>query len=128
MRNRIMASTAAAHVPRAVPDHIDEAARQMPDVVWARVTRSSTSLAQGWTEYTFAQLARTVDHVAWWIEETIGVAKRQGEVLGYMGWVCYFLFFFFFSFSFFSFSFFSFFFPFFFSSLLKPLARSLETH
>lgn len=75
----------ATNAPLAVPDHIDEAARQTPDGVWARVSRSSSSVAQGWMDYTFSELARAVDHVAWWMERTIGVAQERGQVLGYIG-------------------------------------------
>lgn len=71
--------------PLAVPDHIDEAAQRTPTAVWATVPVAAGSFDQGWTDYTFADLAKAVDHVAWWIEETVGVARRRGEVLGYMG-------------------------------------------
>lgn len=68
-----------------VPDYIDEAARSSPNDTWAIVPRSPTSLDQGWHYYTYADLARAVNSLAWWIEKKFGVAQQRGQTIGYMG-------------------------------------------
>jgi hypothetical protein len=71
--------------PLAVPDHIDRAAEEEPNAVWARVPRSSSSVDQGWRDITYAQLAQAVDSLAWSLEETLGVSDPIGQTIGYIG-------------------------------------------
>lgn len=70
-----------------VPDYIDEAARSSPDNTWAIVPRSPVGLDKGWHHFSYADLARAVDRLAWWIEKNVGLAKNQGQTIGYMGYV-----------------------------------------
>jgi acyl-CoA synthetase (AMP-forming)/AMP-acid ligase II len=72
-----------------VPDYIDDAARTTPNDTWAIVPRSTTSLDQGWHQFSYADLARAVDSFAWWIEKNVGVSEQQGQTIGYMGYVMY---------------------------------------
>lgn len=69
----------------AIPDYIDRAAQSSPNDTWAIVPRSTTALDQGWQYITYADLARLVDGLAWWIEKTMGAAQRQGQTIGYLG-------------------------------------------
>ncbi|KAJ4991642.1 L-aminoadipate-semialdehyde dehydrogenase (nonribosomal peptide synthetase) [Stagonosporopsis vannaccii] len=69
----------------SVPDYIDEAARSSPNNTWAIVPRSPTGLDQGWHYFSYADLAKAVDSLAWWIEKNIGIAEYQGQTIGYMG-------------------------------------------
>lgn len=68
-----------------VPDYIDEAAKSSPSNLWAIVPRSSTGLDQGWHEFSYANLARAVDSLAWWIEDNVGISQYQGQTMGYIG-------------------------------------------
>ncbi|KAH6622020.1 hypothetical protein C7974DRAFT_473418 [Boeremia exigua] len=68
-----------------VPDYIDEASQSSPNDTWAIVPRSPTSLDQGWQHFSYADLARAVDSLAWWLEKNLGVAQHQGQTVGYMG-------------------------------------------
>jgi acyl-CoA synthetase (AMP-forming)/AMP-acid ligase II len=68
-----------------VPDYVDEAARSTPNDTWAIVPRSTTGLDQGWHHWTYADLSRAVNNLAWWIENNVGVAQHQGQTIGYMG-------------------------------------------
>ncbi|KAF3049355.1 putative secondary metabolism biosynthetic enzyme [Didymella keratinophila] len=68
-----------------VPDYIDGAARISPNDTWAIVPRSTTGLDQGWHHFSYADLARAVDSLAWWIEKNVGVPDQQGQTIGYMG-------------------------------------------
>jgi acyl-CoA synthetase (AMP-forming)/AMP-acid ligase II len=68
-----------------VPDYIDEAATSTPSDTWAVVPRSTTGLDQGWHHFTYADLARAVNSLAWWIERNFGVAQHPGQTIGYMG-------------------------------------------
>lgn len=70
-----------------MPDYIDSAAQSSPSDIWAIVPRSSTGLDQGWHRFSYGDLARAVDSLAWWIEKTVGAAKQQGQTIGYMGYV-----------------------------------------
>lgn len=70
-----------------VPDYIDDAARSSPSDTWAIVPRSPTGLDQGWHHFSYADLARAVDSLAWWIEKNVGSAQHQGQTIGYMGYV-----------------------------------------
>ncbi|KAF2636075.1 acetyl-CoA synthetase-like protein [Massarina eburnea CBS 473.64] len=76
---------AAVEQQSALPDYIDEAANSVPNDTWAIVPRPSTELDEGWSHLTYADLSRAVNNVAWWIENNIGVAQRQGQTIGYMG-------------------------------------------
>jgi acyl-CoA synthetase (AMP-forming)/AMP-acid ligase II len=68
-----------------VPDYVDEAATSTPSDTWAVVPRSTTGLDQGWHHFTYADLARAVNSLAWWIERNFGVAQYPGQTIGYMG-------------------------------------------
>ena len=72
-----------------VPDYIDDAARTSPNDTWAIVPRSTTGLHQGWHHFSYADLARAVDSLAWWIEKNVRVPEQQGRTIGYMGYVVY---------------------------------------
>lgn len=69
----------------AVPDHIDEAAKREPDAIWALIPRSNTSLKLGCYQYKYAELARAVDDLEWWIEKEVGIPGHIGQTIGYMG-------------------------------------------
>ena len=75
------------HQQYTIPDYIDEAAQSSPNDTWAIVPCSSTSVDEGWRHYTYADLARAVNSLAWWIERTVGVAEYPGQTIGYMGYV-----------------------------------------
>lgn len=68
-----------------IPDYIDSAAKSIPNATWAIVPRSTMNLDEGWHHFTYAHLARAVDSMARWIENTCGVAKQVGQTIGYMG-------------------------------------------
>jgi hypothetical protein len=72
-----------------VPDYIEGAAKSSSSETWAIVPRSTTGLDQGWHHFSYADLARAVDSLAWWIEKNVGVAQQQGQTMGYMGYVVY---------------------------------------
>lgn len=68
-----------------VPDYIDEAAQLIPQDTWAIVPQSSTRPDEGWIHWTYADLSRAVNNLAWWIEKNVGVAQHQGQTISYMG-------------------------------------------
>ena len=69
----------------SVPDYIDEAAQSVPNDIWAIVPRSTTGLDKGWHHFTYTDLAKAVNNLARCIENNLGVAKYQGQTIGYMG-------------------------------------------
>jgi acyl-CoA synthetase (AMP-forming)/AMP-acid ligase II len=70
-----------------IPDYVDEAARSSPRDTWAIVPRSTIGLDDGWHHFSYSDLARAVDSLAWWIEKNVGPAQYQGQTIGYMGCV-----------------------------------------
>ena len=68
-----------------IPDSIDQAAATNSDAIFAYQpglkTNSQTDLE--WTVVTFGELGRAVNAAAWWIEETLGVAKEE-EAIGFL--------------------------------------------
>jgi len=71
----------------AVPDYIDEAAKNVPHDTWAIVLRPSSKLHREWNHLSFSELAGAVNTLAWWIEKNIGLAQQPGHTIGYMGYV-----------------------------------------
>jgi acyl-CoA synthetase (AMP-forming)/AMP-acid ligase II len=69
----------------AVPDYIDQAAKEEPDAIWALVPYSSSLPDEQWHPLTYAQLARAVDRLAQSLESTLGVPVHKGQVIGYIG-------------------------------------------
>ena len=76
---------ATEHQQSTIPDYIDEAAQSAPNETWAIVPQSSTGLEEGWRHLTYAHLAKAVNCMAWWIENSVGVATQPGKTIGYMG-------------------------------------------
>lgn len=77
--------------PRAtqklLPNVLFEIADQYPDVTYAEIFTSPTDLPSAYRKITFGQLAKAVNHLAWWIEENVGKpANNDGsETLVYFG-------------------------------------------
>lgn len=61
---------------------VDDAAETEPERLFAKVPQG-TELSDGFLDITMRSLARAVNCMAWWIENTIGSGKNQ-ETLAYM--------------------------------------------
>jgi len=69
----------------AIPDFIDRAAKSTPNETWAIVPNSNSSIENGFRHLTYANLGAAVNTLSWWIEENVGVAQHQGQIIGYIG-------------------------------------------
>jgi len=68
---------------RLIAAVVDKTAKSNPAKVFASIPKSS-DLSDGWKDISTAELAHTIDHVAWWIAETIRTSKSF-ETLAYLG-------------------------------------------
>ena len=66
-----------------MPAVVDEIAREKPDLVYASVPLS-TNIADGFKNITFSDIASATNHVAAWIEKTMG-RSSEFETIAYMG-------------------------------------------
>ena len=75
------------------PDHpdkellnnvVDRTARVTPDLVYAELPKSSTDLSLGFHQVTYRHFANSINGVAWWLRENLGLSKTF-ETLTYIG-------------------------------------------
>jgi hypothetical protein len=65
------------------PTIVEERAHETPDREYSVIPRTTT-LDDGYTNFTYAQLARAVDKMCWWLDENLGKASNF-ETLAYIG-------------------------------------------
>lgn len=63
---------------------VDNRASYTPEDVYAEYPISPTGYEKGFRKITYADLANTVNGVAWWLHETIGPGHKF-ETLAYIG-------------------------------------------
>ncbi|PSN61885.1 acetyl-CoA synthetase-like protein [Corynespora cassiicola Philippines] len=68
---------------RLMPAVVDETARENPGLVYASVPLS-TNIGDGFKNITFSDIASATNHVAAWIEKTMG-RSSEFETIAYMG-------------------------------------------
>lgn len=68
---------------RLLSQVVDELAHSDPTRIFATIPFSS-DLSQGFRDVTMLEMARAVDHFAWWLDEHIG-RSTNFETLSYMG-------------------------------------------
>lgn len=62
---------------------VDERARDTPDRPYA-ITPRSEKLDDGYVSLTYAQLAKAVDRMSWWLDQKLGKASSF-DVVAYIG-------------------------------------------
>jgi acyl-coenzyme A synthetase/AMP-(fatty) acid ligase len=70
---------------RLLPTLIDEIAVSTPTRVYASIPKDDTDLSQGFKSITYADLARAVDSLSWWLDETLGKADGTFPTFAYFG-------------------------------------------
>ena len=68
---------------RLLPQVVDEYAQTHPQRVYASYAKSA-DLTHGFRDVTMEEVARGVNHCAWWMEERLGIPEKF-ETLAYMG-------------------------------------------
>lgn len=68
---------------RLLPSVVDELASRDPDRIYGLYANSS-NIFDGYRTVTMAQLAKAVNHTAWWIKDQFGIASNF-ETIAYMG-------------------------------------------
>ncbi|KAG9666459.1 acetyl-CoA synthetase-like protein, partial [Aureobasidium melanogenum] len=70
---------------RLLPTLIDDIATTTPNRVYASVPRDDTDISKGFKDITYAELARAVDALSWWLDETLGKADGTFSTFAYFG-------------------------------------------
>lgn len=68
---------------RLLPSVVDECAIRDPNRIYGSYA-TSNNVADGFRNVSMAQLARGVNHAAWWIKDQIGTS-RNFDTIAYMG-------------------------------------------
>ena len=63
---------------------VDRTARATPDLVYAELPKSSVDLSQGFRQVTYRQFANSINGMAWWLRENLGLSETF-ETLTYIG-------------------------------------------
>ncbi|KAL8721403.1 MAG: hypothetical protein Q9225_001918 [Loekoesia sp. 1 TL-2023] len=76
-------SSQPAYGSRLLPQVLDHLARSKPGRIFASVPKTF-DLTDGFRDVTVSQMSRSVDHLAWWLEENIGKSSTF-ETIAYLG-------------------------------------------
>ncbi|KAL8650254.1 MAG: hypothetical protein Q9226_005223 [Calogaya cf. arnoldii] len=76
-------SNKPAYGSRLLPQVLDDLAVTDPERIYAAFPKT-TDLKDGFRSVTMAQMARAVNHMAWWIEKSIGTSSSF-ETVSYLG-------------------------------------------
>lgn len=68
---------------RLLPEVVDYYARTAPGRIYASISRSTFDLEHGFLDITMSKLAAVVNHLSYWIEDTIGVGAL--DAIAYLG-------------------------------------------
>lgn len=68
---------------RLLPQVLDELSERQPERIYASFPKSS-NLEDGFRNVTMLQMARAVNHIAWWLQGKIGTSSTF-ETLSYLG-------------------------------------------
>ena len=68
---------------RLMPHVVDELAQSAPGRIYATIPVSS-DISQGFRDVTMIQIAKSVNYLAWWLEQSFGHSSSF-ETLTYMG-------------------------------------------
>ncbi|KAK6002886.1 hypothetical protein QM012_001636 [Aureobasidium pullulans] len=70
---------------RLLPSLIDEIATTTPDRVYASVPRDDADMSKGFKNVTYAEFARAIDTLSWWLDDTLGKADGTFPTFAYYG-------------------------------------------
>jgi acyl-CoA synthetase (AMP-forming)/AMP-acid ligase II len=70
---------------RLLPTLIDEIAKSTPKRVYASIPKDDTDISQGFKNITYADFARAIDSLSWWLDETLGKADGTFPTFAYFG-------------------------------------------
>ncbi|KAI4853541.1 acetyl-CoA synthetase-like protein [Aureobasidium sp. EXF-8845] len=70
---------------RLLPSLIDEVATTTPDRVYASIPKDDKDISQGFKNITYADFARAIDALSWWLDETLGKADDTFPTFAYFG-------------------------------------------
>ncbi|KAG9662024.1 acetyl-CoA synthetase-like protein, partial [Aureobasidium melanogenum] len=70
---------------RLLPTLIDEIATTTPNRVYASVPRDDGDMSKGFKDVTYAEFARAIDALSWWLDETLGKADGTFPTFAYFG-------------------------------------------
>jgi acyl-CoA synthetase (AMP-forming)/AMP-acid ligase II len=65
------------------PTLIEERSRDTPDRIYAIIPKS-TDVQDGYKDFTYKQLAKAVDKMSWWLDQSLGKSVDL-DTVAYMG-------------------------------------------
>lgn len=80
---KLLSAPATQYGRRLIPQLISERAEREPSKVFASIPISNNP-EFGFTDVSYATMAKAVDRASWWLYETMARSRSQ-EVLAYMG-------------------------------------------
>lgn len=86
---RTQSSSMARDTPefgtRLLPTLIDQIAMDTPNRVYAAIPNDDGDMFKGFKNVTYAEFARAIDGVSWWLDETLGKADGTFPTFAYFG-------------------------------------------
>ncbi|KAH0085498.1 acetyl-CoA synthetase-like protein, partial [Aureobasidium melanogenum] len=70
---------------KLLPTLVDEIATTTPNRVYASVPKDDADMSKGFKDVTYADFARAIDALSWWLEETLGKADGTFPTFAYFG-------------------------------------------
>lgn len=70
---------------RLLPSLVDEIAITTPNRVYASVPRDDADVSKRFKDVTYAEFARAIDALSWWLDETLGKADGLFPTFAYFG-------------------------------------------
>lgn len=64
-----------------MPHVIDHLGHHSPDEVVGAIPKNNSTVADGYHDMTFKELAHIVNYTAWWIEKTYGHSKNRDTLM-----------------------------------------------
>ncbi|KAI4716999.1 acetyl-CoA synthetase-like protein [Aureobasidium sp. EXF-10727] len=70
---------------RLLPTLIDDVATTTPNRVYASIPRDDSDMSKGFKDITYADFARAIDALSWWLDETLGKTDGTFPTFAYFG-------------------------------------------
>lgn len=80
--------TKTSHAPafQTLPKAVEQLAQDYPNNTWVTIPRDG-DLKTGWRDVTYREFSCAVNGFTRWIEQNIGLGKRNVDVAAYIGYV-----------------------------------------
>ena len=80
-----MTRDASEYGTRLLPTLIDEIAMNTPDRTYAATPKDEADMSKGFENISYANFARAIDGVSWWLDNTLGETYGRFPTFAYFG-------------------------------------------